>query len=416
MLIPLGTDVRLRRPTLVTYVLMALCVFVFVGQKVSDNRTPSNEPPRYYQFMLFSFDDNPDRVMGEFEQQVPGERGVIHLNPGRWYQYVTYQFLHGSWMHLLGNMVFLLVFGPPVEDRFRRFGFLGFYLFGGILAGVAHGVLETHTESVGGVIYRSVAPVLGASGSIAAVSGAYLVLFPFAHVRLISLFGMFALPGWMFVCLSIFFDLVFLASGDRGVAHFAHLGGYGAGAGVAMLLLWRKVLPRETYDLFSMAKQAHRRRTYRALVAKGPSSSPFIKDAAIPRKLALKDHHPDPHSEERRAIASLAPAEPKAATDRYLELSGTDEHCTLARDAQLVVANTLFERGDHENAVEAYERFLKRYPDDRETDQTRLLVAMVCARHLNDPVCATRHLDTLDEAGLPEGLRELAQTIREELS
>src|SRR5688572_13975984 len=81
------------------------------------------------------------------------------------FQFVTYQFLHGSPLHLLGNMLFLYVFGNSVEDRLGKVGYLAFFLAGGVLAGVGHAAMET-------------SPVLGASGAVAAVTGAYLALFP----------------------------------------------------------------------------------------------------------------------------------------------------------------------------------------------------------------------------------------------
>ncbi|GAB4520835.1 MAG: hypothetical protein Tsb0013_24310 [Phycisphaerales bacterium] len=414
MLIPLGTDVRLRRPTLVTYVLMAVCVLAFVGQRFADARTADDEPRAYESLILYGFDPEGFDAPPVDAERDGASPAVVTMNPSRPWQFVTYQFLHGGWLHLIGNMVFLLVFGPPVEDRFGRAGFLAFYLLAGAMAGLAHGLLETRTTMQMGTLFRVTPPVIGASGSIAAVSGAYLVMFPKAPVRVFAFlfvfFGRFTLPGWVFVVMGVFFDLVYLGFGDRGVAHIAHLGGYLTGAGVAMFLLWRKIIDRQPFDLFSMARQAKRRREYKALVTKGPGASPFVKDAGVKATDAE-----DPHAGERRAIAALASTDPAGAADRYLRLSREDPKCVLARDAQLAVANVLYERGDATHAVEAYERFLTRYPDDREADQTRLLIAMLCARTLNDPVCALRHLDAIDDDALPEGLRELASTIREEL-
>jgi len=83
----------------------------------------------------------------------PRSDGPYHI-----WQFITYQFMHGDWMHLVGNMLFLWVFGNAVEDRFGHVGYAAFYLIGGIAAGVGH-VLDTN------------APVIGASGSVAAVTG-----------------------------------------------------------------------------------------------------------------------------------------------------------------------------------------------------------------------------------------------------
>src|SRR4051794_32504639 len=90
------------------------------------------------------------------------------------YQYFTYQFLHGDVMHLLGNMVFLYVFGSNVCDKMGQLGYLAFYLAGGVMAGVAH-------------VVTARAPVLGASGSISAVTGAHPGLLPRAPVPVVYL-------------------------------------------------------------------------------------------------------------------------------------------------------------------------------------------------------------------------------------
>lgn len=423
MFFPLGTEVRLRRPTLVTYVLMALCVFAFVGQQYMDARADEHwqsidtaKPPAYEGFVLYGSDKSWIEQWADLGEDATDGDGVATLNRARWYQFITYQFLHGGWWHLGGNMLFLFVFGPPVEDRLRRGGFLVFYLLGGVLAGVAHGMLQVKTQHIAGVDVRLISPVMGASGSIAAVTGAYLVLFPLASVRLISFFGAFALSGWVFVLLSVAYDLFFVSLGvNHGVAHFAHLGGYLGGAGIAMLLLWQKVIERQPYDLFSMAKQAHRRRQYRELVSKGPASSPYVKDAGEQQYVSVRTRT-DPHGEARREVVALASKEPSSAADRYLELLRVDEKCVLTRDTQLAIANALYQRGDHQNAMEAYERFLEKYPGDREADQTRLMAAMIATRQLNDPVGATKLLDAIDVEYLDEGLRGLHDTLREELS
>ena len=94
---------------------------------------------------------------------------------------VTSQFLHGGWLHLLGNMLYLWIFGNNVEDRFGRLGFLAFYLVGGASAGLAQVAIDP----------TSTVPTIGASGAIAATLGAYLVLFPRARVTSLVFLGFF---------------------------------------------------------------------------------------------------------------------------------------------------------------------------------------------------------------------------------
>ena len=148
---------------------------------------------------------------------------------------VTSQFLHGSWLHLLGNMLYLWIFGNNVEDRLGRLGFLAFYLAGGVLAGLAQVAVDP----------SSTAPTIGASGAIAATLGAYLVFFPGARVTSLVFLGFFyqlinipaaIVLGFWFVLQLVdgFASLGVAQSG--GVAFFAHIGGFIAGAVVAWLV------------------------------------------------------------------------------------------------------------------------------------------------------------------------------------
>ncbi len=148
---------------------------------------------------------------------------------------VTSQFLHGGWLHLLGNMLYLWIFGNNVEDRLGRVGFLLFYLAGGILAGLAQVAVDPSSSS----------PTIGASGAIAATLGAYLVFFPGARVTSLVFLGFFyqlinipaaIVLGFWFVLQLVdgFASLGVAQSG--GVAFFAHIGGFIAGAAVAWLV------------------------------------------------------------------------------------------------------------------------------------------------------------------------------------
>jgi membrane associated rhomboid family serine protease len=148
---------------------------------------------------------------------------------------ITSQFLHGGWLHLLGNMLYLWIFGNNVEDRLGRLGFVVFYLAGGVLAGLAQVVVDP----------GSTAPTIGASGAIAATLGAYLVFFPGARVTSLVFLGFFyqlinipaaIVLGFWFVLQLIdgFASLGVAQTG--GVAFFAHIGGFIAGAVVAWLV------------------------------------------------------------------------------------------------------------------------------------------------------------------------------------
>ena len=156
----------------------------------------------------------------------------------------TSQFLHGGWLHLLGNMLYLWIFGNNVEDRFGRVGFLFFYLIGGALAGLSQVAIDP----------ASTIPTIGASGAIAATLGAYLVLFPRARVTSLVFLGFFyqlidvpaiiVLGFWFVLQLIDGLTSLGVAQGGGGVAFFAHIGGFAAGAVVARLVAstagWRR--------------------------------------------------------------------------------------------------------------------------------------------------------------------------------
>lgn len=136
---------------------------------------------------------------------------------------ITYQFLHGGWMHLLSNMAFLWVFADNIEDAFGHFGFLLFYLLCGIAAGLLHTVMQP----------ESGAPLIGASGAVSGVLAAYLLLYPKARVWIL-LFMRIPLPISAFWALSGWFALqllsIFIASDEEAqVAWWAHIGGFLAG-------------------------------------------------------------------------------------------------------------------------------------------------------------------------------------------
>ena len=152
---------------------------------------------------------------------------------------VTSQFLHGGWLHLGGNMLYLWIFGNNVEDRFGRIRFLVFYLAAGILAALSQVAIDP----------TSPVPTIGASGAIAATLGAYLVLFPRARVTTLVFLGFFyqlidvpaiVVLGFWFV-LQLVEGLTSLGSvqSGGGVAFFAHIGGFVFGAVLARVAMSR---------------------------------------------------------------------------------------------------------------------------------------------------------------------------------
>jgi membrane associated rhomboid family serine protease len=159
---------------------------------------------------------------------------VVRLEPDRsdiLGSLFTCMFLHGSWMHLIGNMWFLFLFGNNIEDRLGHVLFPIFYLAGGLAATAAHYAMYSNSQ----------VPVIGASGAVAAILGAYAVLHPFARIHTLVIFFVVDLPalavlGFWFLGQLVSFWTEVRMDMSGGVAFLAHIGGFVAGA-VAMPIL-----------------------------------------------------------------------------------------------------------------------------------------------------------------------------------
>lgn len=154
-----------------------------------------------------------------------------------WETFLTSMFLHGGWLHLIGNMLFLHIFGDNLEDEMGHLGFLGFYLASGVAAAWMQYLAEP----------QSIIPMVGASGAIAGVMGGYLLMFPRARVDVLFVFVIFfrILPvaAWIMLCLWFGIQIVsgVLTPADMGgVAYWAHAGGFLAGVALCMPLWLRR--------------------------------------------------------------------------------------------------------------------------------------------------------------------------------
>ncbi|WP_422367027.1 rhomboid family intramembrane serine protease [Pelagibius sp.] len=145
---------------------------------------------------------------------------------------LSHQFLHGDFMHLFGNMLFLWVFGDNVEDAMGHVRFLIFYLLCGALAGLAQLLVDP----------ASTTPLIGASGAISGILGAYLILHPKAKVLVPVIIIPLYLPAWLLLIFWFGFQFFALANGgDSNVAWWAHIGGFIAGAALIPLFRYRAV-------------------------------------------------------------------------------------------------------------------------------------------------------------------------------
>lgn len=174
-------------------------------------------------------------IPGELTGLLPPGRGfamgqglVCVTDPGRQASHLlTSMFLHGSWMHLIGNMWFLWIFGNNIEDSMGRLRFIAFYLLTGLAAAMGQVITDP----------ASIIPMVGASGAISGVMGGYLILYPrvkvYALVPIFVFFTSVALPAWVMLGYWFVIQLAsgLLAPGDiGGVAFWAHIGGFLAGA------------------------------------------------------------------------------------------------------------------------------------------------------------------------------------------
>lgn len=242
-MIPLRDNIPPRTTPVVNYLMIGTCAVVFAFQlmepddpmrativercamipaRVSNPDEPVTIPIGYRQVRL------PDGRVGVQEvEKVAAPSAVPPI-----LTLLTCTFLHGGWLHFLGNMWFLYVFGDNVEDRLGKVGYLAFYLLGGVSASLTHYLFES----------RSDVPTLGASGAIAAVMGAYMVLYP--HARVLTLVPIFIFIQFLWLPAPIFLGIWFLiqlfqgvtsiaavtATEAQGVAWWAHIGGFAVGA------------------------------------------------------------------------------------------------------------------------------------------------------------------------------------------
>lgn len=390
MFIPLGTD-RLppRRPT-TTLILIVLNLLVFIGiaLAVRGGLTSHEEIIRWGAV----------------------SRSDFHLR-----SLITSLFLHdpGGLGHVGFNMLFLWVFGQAVESRLGSWWFGLFYLFGGAMACVAHMAVTP-------------APAIGASGAVASVSGAYLVLFPRSSVRVLLIFlliGVYNVPAIWFIAFYIAIDLLSQASSFLGrpndVANAAHLGGYAFGFSTAMILLAGGVLPRTDLDMLFLLKQWRRRREMKAVARSyGSGFDTPSTTAPVPRQVSADGPATDdPNAPARRAITeALRANDGEAMRSLYL----TAPESVILNDAdQADLGNRLLAAGEAALAARAYEGLLQRRGERRTgpggpSDDFRLLLASILIRRLRRPADAISHLEHLADRRLEPAAVTLLQTLRAE--
>jgi membrane associated rhomboid family serine protease len=229
-LLPVGVDYAARRYPVVTFTLMGVNIVVYLGS------------------LLYEWNGGPEAAAWLYEN--------LWLIPeqSRWHTFFTSMFVHGGFFHLLGNMIYLFLFGACVEDTIGRWQFSLFYLLGGLAACLAHiAVSADH--------FASMIPMGGASGAVTACIGGFVWLLRRAKINFVYFYfivfrfgsGDFWLPSWLVISFWFLKDLLYAALSywreeiGAGVAFGAHVGGFLAGSAmIGCYKVWRRVKgPRE---------------------------------------------------------------------------------------------------------------------------------------------------------------------------
>ena len=219
--LPLYDDNPIREAPVVTWTLIGLCIGAWLWQLGQD---PQLVAYRYGMIpaVLFGYRELPP--------------GVEAIPP--WATIFTSMFLHGGWFHLGGNMLFLWIFGNNIEDLLGKARYLLLFLSSGVAAALMQALSMKH----------AVVPMVGASGAVAGVLGAYLITYPRANVHcfvwIVIFFWVVTVPAWIllgFWFAGQLFSGLTVRPGSPGVAFWAHVGGFGAGILLYMLLRPRQV-------------------------------------------------------------------------------------------------------------------------------------------------------------------------------
>jgi membrane associated rhomboid family serine protease len=214
-MIPLKDDNPISGRPIVTYFIIGLCVLIFLVQLSSETYKTGE--------LFYSYGLIPSVLMGNNELPLD-----LYTIPS-WLTIFSSMFMHGGFMHLIGNMLYMWIFADNIEDNLGPSKFLIFYLLAGVGAGMTQVLMDTSSQI----------PMVGASGAIGGVLGAYLINYPNARVLVLIPFGFFSqlIKIRALYVLGLWFILQFISSGG-GVAYAAHIGGFVSG--MILILFFNK--------------------------------------------------------------------------------------------------------------------------------------------------------------------------------
>jgi len=379
-ILPIRTSIRPRRVPYANYALIVVNVIIFFLTWYPHKGAISPLRPWAEQFML-----TPAR-------------------PFLW-QFVTYAFLHHDIMHIIGNMFFLYLFGNNVNDKLGHTGYICFYLAGSVFSGIGH------TFMAGG-------NVLGASGAVAAVTGAYLVLFPQTLITVFYWLFIFIdtvdIPALYFIGIKLIFWDNIVERHIPNIAYGAHLSGYSFGILAILSMLALGLIKSSQFDLWSIIKRWNRRRRYQDVVSDGYDPFTGRKSRHITvkevKKTAVERKKEEQINQLRRNIANrTAQRNLSAAADLYLQLITIDSGQILPRQNLLDIANQLNSEGKYVDAARAYEQFLNFYSGYEYAEQVQLMLGILYSRHLNNAGLAKKHLEAAAEKLTDMNLLEMCK-------
>ena len=368
-------------------------------------------------------DDDPTRLQTEMDVltsqyaqlsavSIADRFAFIPARP-RWWTYITANFLHGGWLHLIGNMWFLWLAGFVLEDAWGRYLYSAFYLIAGAAA------LQFHAWTNA----ASLVPAIGASGAVAGLMGAFLVRFPRMKIEMIWLFWLriyrfkapayWLLPLWLFT--EVFFGALFGQS--SGVAHWAHVGGFLFGAAVGWGLhysgleqkasaaieaevSWVSDAPiGEATDLIGQGRLDEAIMTLNNYLAQQPNSvdaanllqQAYFRKEDIPNYQQATVRLCDQHLKARAREAAWQDYED------FLKSGGT----TMPPATWLDLCHVAEERKEFDRALSEYQKLIAAYPLERQSLAAQVGAGRVCLKRLNRPSEALKYFEAAANSVIP---------------
>ena len=358
MILPLGDESYTRRVPVVNISILAANIIVFAAVNVFSSPNTTWEVFKGY--------------------------GVVPGNL-KWYQFFTCMFLNGGWMHIIGNMWFLWVFGDAVENRIGHVKYLIFYLAAGVGASAFYLLLTP----------RNMIPCVGASGAIFGVVGAYAVLFPRNDIKMFYWIGwiwagtfhikaMWIIGFWFLEQIGMYFLMKDFGGG--GVAHAAHLGGGIVGVAVAIVVRGWLPEPEEPEGWDTGPRYAYGEAPT-AFEIPGRSAAPAFAPLGTPVPTPTTSGVVDFIDGELEPLDEVSQAfvdgDVDEALQQYRERTGEYGAEPLSSATQMQVANAYFERAEFDEALEAYQLYLGSYATESDAPFAKFRAAVVLSRRLD---------------------------------